>query len=161
AVHESSLPHTHGLKTRATQSSHHAPRDQARVLSARALHDTHGLKTRATALPPLPEIDTESSPALRRGEGHQHSVGRTSKSVRPQASTRAPSPRPSPPQLVYTGRQPERGGEGEKLRRLLGPMIAALLAALSLVARADESDYYRIISIDTPKAQTESRSPNW
>lgn len=45
-----------------------------------------------------------------------------------------------------------------------GVLLTAILwlAGLPLAAQAnEESDYYRIISIATPQAQTESRSPNW
>ena len=37
----------------------------------------------------------------------------------------------------------------------------AIVATLGSVSGADESDYYRIVTVAAPKAQTESRSENW
>ncbi len=47
------------------------------------------------------------------------------------------------------------------LRRRTNLLLLAILLALSGAIRAEESDYYRIVSILTPKARAESRSKNW
>jgi glucose/arabinose dehydrogenase len=84
-------------------------------------------------------------------------VGRTSKSVRAESerSTAFQAVRPTNARATHRL-------ETRVTQRWALVMALVVLLCTPLATRADdESDYYRIVSIDTPKAQTESRSPNW